>query len=63
MLNLPCSVILMKTEVNEVFDILVVEDDINTQKLLCAVLKRGGYHTVTAQDGIEALEQMEKTLL
>lgn len=45
------------------FDILVVEDDINTQKLLCAVLKRGGYHTVTAQDGIEALEQMEKHCL
>ncbi|MCR5753391.1 MAG: response regulator transcription factor [Acetatifactor sp.] len=42
------------------FDILVVEDDINTQKLICAVLKRGGYHTTTAADGVEALARMEK---
>ncbi len=41
------------------FDILVVEDDINTQKLMCAVLRRGGYKTYTAKDGLEALERME----
>ncbi|PRR69107.1 Heme response regulator HssR [Clostridium thermopalmarium DSM 5974] len=46
-------------EVVKVFDILVVEDDINTQKLICAVLKRGGYNTYTAKDGIEALNLME----
>jgi len=42
-----------------VFDILVVEDDINTQKLMCAVLRRGGYKAYTAKDGLEALERME----
>ncbi len=41
------------------FDILIVEDDINTQKLMCAVLKRGGYNAYTAKDGIEALDRME----
>lgn len=41
------------------FDILVVEDDINTQKLMCAVLKRGGYNVYTAKDGLEALDKME----
>jgi len=41
------------------FDILVVEDDINTQKLMCAVLKRGGYNAYTARDGYEALFRME----
>jgi two-component system OmpR family response regulator len=46
-------------EVTIVFDILVVEDDINTQKLMCAVLKRGGYNVYTAKDGLEALDKME----
>lgn len=41
------------------FDILVVEDDINTQKLMCAVLRHGGYKAYTAKDGLEALERME----
>lgn len=41
------------------FDILVVEDDINIQKLMCAILKRGGYNAYTAKDGLEALERME----
>ena len=41
------------------FDILIVEDDINTQKLMCAVLKRGGYNAYTAKDGLEALDRME----
>lgn len=49
----------MKMEVNIVFNILVVEDDINTQKLMCAVLKRGGYNACTANDGLEALDKME----
>jgi DNA-binding response OmpR family regulator len=42
-----------------VFDILIVEDDINTQKLMCAVLKRGGYNPYTAKDGLDALDRME----
>lgn len=41
------------------FDILVVEDDVNTQKLMCAVLKRGGYNAYTAKDGLAALDKME----
>ena len=41
------------------FDILVVEDDVNTQKLMCAVLQRGGYNTHVAGNGIEALSMME----
>ncbi len=41
------------------FNILVVEDDANTQKLMCAVLKRGGYNTSTATDGLVALNMME----
>ena len=41
------------------FDILIVEDDINTQKLMCAVLRRGGYNTYTAKDGLEAFDRME----
>ncbi|MEW9124754.1 MAG: response regulator transcription factor [Thermotaleaceae bacterium] len=41
------------------FDILIVEDDINTQKLMCTVLKRGGYNAYTAKDGLEALDRME----
>lgn len=41
------------------FDILIVEDDRNTQKLMCDVLKRGGYNTYIAKDGLEALERME----
>lgn len=46
-------------EVNTVFDILIVEDDANTQKLMCAVLKRSGYNAYTAKDGLEALNMME----
>ncbi|MCM3713427.1 response regulator transcription factor [Halalkalibacter oceani] len=41
------------------FDILVVEDDINTQKLMCAVLRHGGYNAYTAKNGLEALSRME----
>jgi DNA-binding response OmpR family regulator len=42
------------------FNILVVEDDANTQKLISAVLKRGGYHAYAAKDGIDALRMMER---
>lgn len=41
------------------FDILVVEDDVNTQKLMCAVLQRGGYNAYVAGNGHEALSMME----
>jgi DNA-binding response OmpR family regulator len=42
-----------------VFDILVVEDDVNTQKLICAMLKHGGFHAHIAKNGLEALNKME----
>ena len=42
------------------FVIMVVEDNLNTQKLMCAVLERQGYHTVTACDGEEALAVLEQ---
>ncbi|XOQ15260.1 MAG: Stage 0 sporulation A-like protein [Shouchella clausii] len=41
------------------FDILVVEDDVNTQKLMCAVLRRGGYNAYTADNGLDALNRIE----
>ena len=42
------------------FNIMVVEDDVNTRRLMCAVLERYGYNPIPATDGVDALEQMEK---
>ncbi len=42
------------------FKILVVEDDTNTRKLMRAVLKQSGFETYGAEDGIVALQLMEK---
>ena len=42
------------------FSILVVEDDNNLRKLMCAALKRNGYMPRPASDGLEALDEMEK---
>ena len=42
------------------FNILVVEDDFNTRRLMCAVLERYGYHPIPATDGLDALEQLDK---
>ena len=41
------------------FDILVVEDDKNTRKLLATILKNHGYNTIEAKDGMEALDVLE----
>lgn len=41
------------------FRILIVEDDINTRKLMKAVLSTNGYMTFTASDGLEALEVLD----
>ncbi|WMT43235.1 response regulator transcription factor [Paenibacillus sp. D2_2] len=40
--------------------ILVVEDDTNSRKLMCAVLKQNGFETYWAEDGIIALHLMEQ---
>ncbi len=39
--------------------ILVVEDDINTRKLMEAVLLQNGYGVILAKDGIDAFEKMD----
>ena len=42
------------------FSVLVVEDDNNLRKLMCAALKQNGYMPRPAADGAEALDEMEK---
>lgn len=41
------------------FQIMVVEDDSSTRKLMEAVLLQNGYKVVTARDGIQALDKMD----
>ena len=42
------------------FRILVVEDNPNARRLMAAVLEQHGYEPVCAQDGVEALEILDK---
>jgi len=42
------------------FHILVVEDNVNTRKLMEAVLLQNGYQPLLASDGVEALEVLDK---
>lgn len=42
------------------FQILIVEDDVNTSRLMSAVLKRYGYNVLLAKNGQEALEITDK---
>lgn len=42
------------------FKILVVEDDANTRKLMAAVLKRHDFEPLQAEDGLAALDIMDK---
>ena len=41
------------------FNILIVEDDANTRKLMNAIIKQAGYITFTAKDGREALKLLD----
>lgn len=41
------------------FQIMVVEDDNNTRRLMATVLRQNGYEPVCARDGVEALEMMD----
>ena len=43
------------------FQILVVEDDASLRRLMVAALKQNGYEAFTANDGVEALDVLEKT--
>ncbi|OHW62002.1 heme response regulator HssR [Andreesenia angusta] len=42
------------------FKIMVVEDDKNTRKLMETVLERSGYRAISASDGAEALELLDR---
>ena len=42
------------------FHVLVVEDNVNTRKLMEAVLLQNGYQPVLAGDGVEALEILDR---
>jgi DNA-binding response OmpR family regulator len=41
------------------FNILVVEDDREIQKLFCTVLRKNGYNAISADNGIEALDVLD----
>ena len=41
------------------FDIMVVDDNANTRRLMEAVLKRAGYNVHTASDGVAALDVLD----
>ncbi|MDD4291767.1 MAG: response regulator transcription factor [Clostridia bacterium] len=43
------------------FKILVVEDDKNISQLMKTYLVKDGYDVILAKDGVDALEQMERT--
>ena len=42
------------------FNILVVEDNANTRKLMEAVLSQHGYQPILARDGVEALDVLDR---
>ena len=42
------------------FNIMIVEDDNNTRKLMCTVLEQYGYSTFPAIDGVDGLEILDK---
>ena len=42
------------------FNIMIVEDDVNQRKLMSTVLEQYGYNVTTATDGIDALDQLDK---
>ena len=42
------------------FNIMIVEDELNQRKLMSAVLEQYGYNVIQATDGIDALDQLDK---
>lgn len=42
------------------FNIMVVEDDVNTRRLTCDVLEENGYIPIEAKDGIDALDILDE---
>lgn len=49
--------------VNSMFNILIVDDHESIRNLIGEVLKREGYHTFTAQNGIEALDIIDNNII
>ena len=49
-------------EEKHMFRILVAEDDLPLQKMMCAFLKLNGYQPIPASDGVEALEAIDHIL-
>jgi len=44
------------------FTILVVEDDLALQRMMCAYLGMNGYHTIPAENGQKALDVIERVM-
>ena len=42
------------------FNIMIVEDDVNQRKLMSAVLEQYGYTVICADNGLNALDQLDK---
>ena len=42
------------------FNIMVVEDDTNSRRLMCTVLEHYGYNAIPATDGVDALDVLDK---
>ena len=42
------------------FNIMIVEDDVNQRKLMSAVLEQYGYKVICADNGLDALDQLDK---
>ncbi len=42
------------------FNIMIVEDDVNQRKLMATVLEQYGYEVLLASDGVDALDVMDK---
>lgn len=47
----------------QINQILLVDDDISSLGVLCEVLKRAGYQTVSAQSGYEAIQRVEANVV
>ena len=50
----------MLHDMNDGCPILIIEDDPSSQRLLERTLKAAGYHVVSSQNGLKALEVLEK---
>jgi len=47
----------------QINQILLVDDDISSLSVLCEVLKRAGYRTVSAKNGYEAIQRVEANVV